>query len=63
MANKQIKDFDLKESIDGEEDLLIQDSDGVTKRIKTSSVPSIDCLRGKSFICLYISSILIFSTY
>ena len=50
MANKQIKDFDLKESIDGEEDLLIQDSDGVTKRIKTSklmdkpSIPSIDGL-------------------
>ena len=38
MANKQIKDFDLKESIDGEEDLLIQDSDGVTKRIKTSKL-------------------------
>ena len=38
MANKQIKDFDLKESIDGQEDLLIQDSDGVTKRIKTSEL-------------------------
>ena len=53
MANKQIKDFDLKESIDGEEDLLIQDSDGVTKRIKTSklmdkpSIPSIDGLATK----------------
>ena len=30
MANKQIKDFDLKESIDGLEDLLIQDRDGIT---------------------------------
>ena len=38
MANKQIKDFDLKESIDGLEDLLIQDSDGITKRIKTSKL-------------------------
>lgn len=38
MASKQIKDFDLKESIDGLEDLLIQDSDGVTKRIKTSKL-------------------------
>ena len=38
MANKQIKDFDLKESIDGLEDLLIQDSDGTTKRIKTSKL-------------------------
>ena len=38
MANKQIKDFDLKESIDGLEDLLIQDSDGITKRIKTSNL-------------------------
>ena len=53
MANKQIKDFDLKESINGEEDLLIQDSDGVTKRIKTSklmdkpSIPSIDGLATK----------------
>ena len=37
MANKQIKDFDLKESIDGEEDLLIQDN-GITKRIKTSKL-------------------------
>ena len=38
MANKQIKDFDLKESIDGLEDLLIQDRDGITKRIKTSKL-------------------------
>ena len=38
MANKQIKDFDLKESIDGLEDLLIQDSNGITKRIKTSKL-------------------------
>ena len=38
MASKQIKDFDLKESIDGLEDLLIQDSDGITKRIKTSKL-------------------------
>ena len=38
MANKQIKDFDVKESIDGLEDLLIQDSDGITKRIKTSKL-------------------------
>ena len=38
MANKQIKDFDLKESINGLEDLLIQDSDGTTKRIKTSKL-------------------------
>ena len=37
MANKQIKDFDLKESIDGLEDLLIQDN-GITKRIKTSKL-------------------------
>lgn len=35
---KQIKDFDLKESIDGLEDLLIQDSDGLTKRIKASKL-------------------------
>ena len=53
MANKQIKDFDLKESINGLEDLLIQDSDGTTKRIKTSklmdkpSIPSIDGLATK----------------
>ena len=38
MANKQIKDFDLKESINGLEDLLIQDSNGITKRIKTSKL-------------------------
>lgn len=31
---KQIKDFNLKTDVSGEEDLLIQDSDGVTKRIK-----------------------------
>ena len=35
---KQIKDFDLKENIDGLEDLLIQDSDGLTKRIKASKL-------------------------
>lgn len=33
---KQIKDFNLKTGVSGEEDLLIQDSDGVTKRIKAS---------------------------
>ena len=33
---KQIKDFNLKTGASGEENLLIQDSDGVTKRIKTS---------------------------
>ena len=33
---KQIKDFNLKTGVNGEEDLLIQDSDGVTKRIKSS---------------------------
>lgn len=33
---KQIKDFNLKTGASGEEDLLIQDSDGVTKRIKAS---------------------------
>ena len=33
---KQIKDFNLKTGASGEEDLLIQDSDGVTKRIKSS---------------------------
>ena len=33
---KQIKDFNLKTGVNGEENLLIQDSDGVTKRIKAS---------------------------
>ena len=33
---KQIKDFNLKTGASGEEDLLIQDSDGATKRIKAS---------------------------
>ena len=33
---KQIKDFNLKTGVNGEENLLIQDSDGVTKRIKSS---------------------------
>ena len=33
MANKQIKDYQLKTGISGEEDILIQDN-GVTKRIK-----------------------------
>ena len=37
MANKQIKDFDLKENVDGTEDILIQDN-GVTKRIKASEL-------------------------
>lgn len=35
---KQIKDFNLKTGVNGEEDLLIQDSDGVTKRIKASEL-------------------------
>lgn len=35
---KQIKDFELKENIDGLEDLLVQDSDGITKRIKASKL-------------------------
>ena len=48
MANKQIKDFDLKESINGKEDLLIQDSDGVTKRIKTSKLATKDDLNAKA---------------
>ena len=39
---KQIKDFELKENIDGLEDLLIQDSDGITKRIKTSEFLNVD---------------------
>ena len=33
---KQIKNFNLKTGVSGKEDLLIQDSDGVTKRIKAS---------------------------
>ena len=36
--SKEIKDFILKEEINGDEDLLIQDSDGVTKRVKSNSV-------------------------
>lgn len=32
---KEIKDFELKSGVNGQEDLLIQD-DGVTKRIKSS---------------------------
>lgn len=39
---KQIKDFNLKIGVNGEEDLLIQDSDGVTKRIKTSEFLNVD---------------------
>ena len=39
---KQIKDFNLKTGASGEEDLLIQDSDGVTKRIKTSEFLNVD---------------------
>lgn len=39
---KQIKDFNLKNGVSGEEDLLIQDSDGVTKRIKASEFLSVD---------------------
>ena len=39
---KQIKDFNLKNGVSGEEDLLIQDSDGVTKRIKTSEFLNVD---------------------
>ena len=33
---KQIKNFNLKTGVSGDEDLLIQDSDSVTKRIKAS---------------------------
>lgn len=39
---KQIKDFNLKSGVSGKEDLLIQDSDGVTKRIKVSEFLSVD---------------------
>ena len=39
---KQIKDFNLKIGASGLEDLLIQDSDGVTKRIKTSEFLNVD---------------------
>lgn len=39
---KQIKDFNLKNGVSGKEDLLIQDSDGVTKRIKASEFLSVD---------------------
>ena len=35
MASKQIKDFTLKTSIEGNEDVLIQDN-GVTRRVKAS---------------------------
>ena len=35
---KQIKDFELKENINGLEDLLVQDSNGITKRIKASKL-------------------------
>ena len=35
MANKQIQDFDLKATVDGTEDVLIQDN-GTTKRVKAS---------------------------
>lgn len=34
---KEIKDFDLQANLYGDEDLLIQDSSGITKRIKSSA--------------------------
>lgn len=47
MANKQIKDFDLKENVDGTEDILIQDN-GITKRIKASEFVSKNILNKKN---------------
>ena len=45
---KQIKDYNLKNNVDGTEDLLIQDN-GVTKRIKTSEL--IDTVNVDVSIC------------
>ena len=51
---KQIKNFNLKTDVNGEENLLIQDSDGVTKRIKASEflnvTPSLDGYATETFV-------------
>ena len=51
---KQIKDFNLKNGVSGEEDLLIQDNDSVTKRIKASEflnvTPSLDGYATETFV-------------
>ena len=51
---KEINDLPLKTGVSGEEDLLIQDSDNATKRIKTSEflniTPSLDGYATETFV-------------